>query len=119
MAKAGSASAANKSCISVSSLRGGGVVVVGFGGFRGIGGFGDATRMAFVGGHGMGDSSAKVVRFRFSICYWLGGAGAASGTFSGCEAVVVVGFLISVRISFTRHWREANWSFNALFSTWI
>jgi hypothetical protein len=51
---------------------------------------------------GMGDSSPKVIHLHFSVCCWLGGAVAASGSFAGCIAVVV-GFLISVRISFIMH----------------
>jgi hypothetical protein len=39
----------------------------------GDGGVGDTARMAFIGGRGMGDRSPKVVRFHFSIGYWLGG----------------------------------------------
>jgi hypothetical protein len=89
---AGSTSAANTSCMSVS----GSEVVAG----PGDGGVGDTARTVF-GGHSVGDPGP--VRFRFSVCCWLGGAGVASGTFSVCKAVVVVGFLISVRISFTGH----------------
>jgi hypothetical protein len=87
-------SVATMSCIMVSGLP------EVFGG--GDGGGGDTMWMAFLGGHGMGDSSPKVIRLHFSVCRWLGGAVAASGSFTGCAAVVV-GFMISVRISFIMH----------------
>jgi hypothetical protein len=58
---------ASMSCISVSSLRGGGVVGIGGLGFGGISGFGYPVRTAFVGGRGMANSFPKVMCFRFSF----------------------------------------------------